>query len=422
MSNQLLNFLESSYTPYHAVENIRALLTENGFVPLRETEDWQIVENGKYFVERAGALIAFTVGNLDRFSFKIVASHTDSPALKIKENAVMKVESYEKLNVEKYGGGIWYTFFDRPLKVAGRIVTETNGRLKAQTVVSEYTVTIPSVAIHQNREVNDKFSVNLQNDLCPLLALQGGGNDYLTALSEEKIVDGDLYLVSGDMPYLFGLNEEFVASPRIDNLTSVFASVLALLSHAESSGICVAACFNSEEIGSRTFAGADGDLLENALRRIAASLKLDETEYFKALASSFSLSVDNAHALHPNHPEKCDPTSRPTLGGGVAIKKHAHGAYATDGLSAAVVKQIFQKAGVKVQSFFNRSDMQSGGTLGILSLSHLGVPTADIGLAQLAMHSANECFAKKDFEELVNGLTAYYSSDILFEEDGVKIL
>lgn len=422
MSNQLMNFLESSYTAYHAVENTRHFLLENGFIPLSETEDWSLSENGKYFVEREGSIIAFTLGNLDTFHFKIVASHTDSPALKVKENAVQKVEAYEKLNVEKYGGGIWYTFFDRPLKVAGRIVTEENGVLKTKTVASDYTLTIPSVAVHQNRGVNDGFAVNAQVDLSPLLALQGGEADYLASLTEEKILDADLFLVAADLPYSFGLNGEFIASPRIDNLTSVFASVLALASHAKSGGVCVAACLDSEEIGSRTLTGAGGDFLENTLRRITSVLKFDETEYFKALASSFCFSVDNAHAVHPNHPEKCDPTSRPVLGGGVTIKKHASGAYTTDGVSAAVAKKIFDKAGVKHQYFLNRSDVQSGSTLGCISLSHVGVKSVDIGLAQLAMHSANECFAKKDFDEMVNGLTAYYSSDILFTEEGVKIV
>ncbi|MBQ8320326.1 MAG: M18 family aminopeptidase [Clostridia bacterium] len=421
MSNQLMQFLESSYTAYHAVENVRAMLLQNGFSPLLETEDWILEENGKYFVERGGAIIAFTVGDLDRFTFKLVASHTDSPALKLKENAVQKVEAYQKLNVEKYGGGIWYTFFDRPLKIAGRIVAEENGVLKTKTVLSDYALTIPSVAIHQNRNANESFAVNAQVDLSPLFALAGEENDLLSSLYQGSVLDADLFLVPADMPYSFGVNGEFLASPRIDNLTSVFSSVLALTSHAPSHGICVAACLDGEEIGSRVLAGAGSDFLENVLRRIASSFKFDETEYFKALASSFCISLDNGHAVHPNHPEKCDPTSRPVLGGGVLIKKHASGAYTSDGVSSAIVKKIFDTAGVKHQYFLNRSDVQSGSTLGAISLSHIGVTSVDLGLAQLAMHSASECFAKKDFEELVNGLTAYYSSDIEFEGDEIKI-
>jgi aspartyl aminopeptidase len=302
MSRQLTEFLQNSYTAYHAVENARELLLANGFIKLAETEDWEVCENGKYFVEREGAIIAFHVGSLDQFNFKIVASHTDSPALKIKENAVMKSDGYEKLSVEKYGGGIWHTFFDRPLKVAGRLVVEDDGVLKTETVASDYLLTIPSVAIHQNRSVNEGFAINAQVDLCPLLSLVGGEKDYLASLTDKAIVEKDLYLVPADTPYTFGVNGEFIASPRIDNLTSVLSSLLALISHAPAHGICVAACLDAEEIGSRTLSGAASDFLENTLRRLALSFKFDEAEYFKALASSFCVSLDNAHAAHPNHP------------------------------------------------------------------------------------------------------------------------
>ncbi|MBQ8374733.1 MAG: M18 family aminopeptidase, partial [Clostridia bacterium] len=407
MVSQLIDFLKSSYTAYQAVENAKAYLSENGFVALPETDDWNLEENGKYFIERGGSsLIAFCVGNLDEFSFKIIASHSDSPALKLKENALQRVENYEKLNAEPYGGGVWYSFFDRPLKIAGRIVKRENGALKCETVVSDYTLTIPSQAIHINREANEKFAVNAQADLAPLLSLSGGEN-YLSALCGGEAISYDLYLVNADAPYTFGLNGEFIASPRIDNLTSVFSSVQALCSSAQSGGISMAAIFDSEEIGSRTAQGAGGDLLETVLKRIAYSLKLDENEFYKAIASSFMISLDNAHALHPNHPEKSDPTNKTLMGGGVVIKSHANKAYATDALSAAIVKTVFTNAGVKYQTFFNRSDMRSGSTLGVIAQSRTSILCADLGLAQLAMHSANECFAKSDFEELVNGLTAF---------------
>jgi aspartyl aminopeptidase len=235
------------------------------------------------------------------------------------------------------------------------------------------------------------------------------------------VVSYDLYAVNADRPYTFGLNGEFLASPRIDNLTSVYSSLESLIAHAQSGGICVAACLDNEEVGSQTLQGAGGDFLENILRRIAYSLKVDDNEYYKALASSFLISLDNAHAMHPNHPEKCDPTNKTVLGGGVVIKSHGNKAYTTDALSSAVVKRIFDKAGVKYQTFFNRSDMRSGGTLGAISLSHVGILSADLGLAQLAMHSACECFAKADYAQLIDGLTAYYSSEILVTEEGVKI-
>ena len=418
----LLDFLKNSLTAYHACENAKARLVENGFSPLKETEDWELSEDGKYFVERGGALVAFTVGGLDNFSYKIVASHVDSPALKLKENPVQKSAFYATLNVETYGGGVWYSFFDRPLRIAGRVVKSENGRVYSETVTSPCLLSVPSLAVHQNRGVNDGFAVNAQTDLSPLLSLNGGEADWLERIAGDgKTMGYDLYLVNADSPYFFGAEDEFLASPRIDNLTSVCASLDALLSKADSDGICVAAFLNHEEIGSRTTQGADGDFLENALRRIAYALRFDDNEYYKALASSFLLSADNAHAVHPNHPEKADPTNKTVLGGGVAIKAHANGAYITDALAAATVRTIFDKAGVKHQNFFNRSDMRSGSTLGVAALTRMGVAGADIGLAQLAMHSACECFAKEDYAELVNGLTAFYSSDLLADGNGFLV-
>ncbi len=420
---RLKQFLKNSYTAYHATENVQKRLEENGFVFLSETDDWILNEGGKYYTVRGGSsIIAFTVGSLDKFSFKIVATHTDSPALKLKENALLKTGAYCKLNVETYGGGIWYSFFDRPLKLAGRIVTEEDGMLRATTVTSPFSVCIPSVAVHQNRGVNASFSVNEQTDLLPLFALDSENADLLSSWTSGKVFSYDLFVVPDATPANFGVNDEFLSAPRIDNLSSVYASVEGLLSHAESSGISLAVALDNEEVGSRTLQGAGGDFLENTLRRIASALKFDDIEYYKALASSFLISLDNAHALHPNHPEKCDPTNRVVMGGGVVIKSHADKAYTTDALSSATMKKIFEKAGVKYQTFFNRSDMKSGGTLGAISLSHVGVLSVDLGLAQLAMHSACECIAVTDLDELVTALTAFYSSDVIVCDNCVTVL
>lgn len=414
MLNGLKNFLKNSYTAYHAVDNAKSILQENGFTPLHEGDDWSIEEGGKYYVERSGcALLAFTVGNLDQFSFKIAAAHVDFPALKIKENPVMKTGPYEKLNVETYGGGLWYTFFDCPLKVAGRIITEEDGILKSEHVVSDYCVTIPSLAIHQNRGANDNFSVNAQIDLLPLLSASGVGAEWLDKLTTKQVVARELFLTNADEPYTFGVNNEFMASPRVDDLTGVYAILQALTSHAtESGGICIGAFFDNEEIGSHTSQGAAGDFLETALRRITYTLKLDENELYKALASSMLISVDNAHGLHPNHPETAGPTNKALLGGGVVVKHHAGKAYTTDALSAAIIQTVCARAGVKYQTFFNRSDVRSGSTLGVLSQARISMPAVDIGLAQLAMHSACESFAIADFAELQTALTAFFSSTI----------
>ena len=420
----LTEFLKNSFTSYHVCENAKKLLLENGFQPLYEEDDWAISEDGKYFVERSGALIAFTIGALDDFSYKIIASHTDSPALKLKENPLQKSPLYATLNTETYGGGIWYSFFDRALKIAGRVIVKDNDRLYEKTVVSPFNVRLPSVAIHQNRSANEGFSVNAQVDLAPLLALSENVENMQTLISKiagEEVLSYDLYLVNADMPYSFGINNEFLASPRIDNLTSVYASLSALVKEGARRGVCVAACMDNEEMGSLTAQGADGDFMETVLRRIAYSLRFDDMEYYKALANSFLLSVDNAHASHPNHPEKSDPTNKTALGGGVVIKNHANRAYVTDALSSAVVKTIFDNANVRYQTFFNRSDVRSGSTLGSIALRHTSMAGADIGLPQLAMHSACECFAKADYAELTNGIFAFYACTLTREEDGFRI-
>ena len=424
MNNVLTDFLKNSLTPFHVTANAAEMLEEGGFVRLYETTDWSLCEGGKYYLIRGGSLIAFTVGSLDDFSYKIVASHTDSSALKLKENPIRKTENYATLNVEKYGTGIWYSFFDRPLKIAGRVVRRIGGMLKEETVTSPFLVTIPSLAIHQNREVNDKFAVNPQVDLQPLCALlneECSAEDVLHSIVGEHALAYDLFLVNADLPYTFGANNEFLASPRIDNLTSVCATLEALFAHAESNGVCVAALLNNEEVGSVSTEGADSDFLENTLRRIAYALRFDDNEYYKALAGSFMLSADNAHAVHPNHPEKSDPTNRCLLGNGIVIKTHAGKAYTTDAVCSAIAKTVFDNAEIKHQSFYNRSDMKSGGTLGVLSQRHLGVLCADIGIAQLAMHSACECIAIEDYDALKKGLAAFFASTIHFNGETVTV-
>lgn len=401
-------FLEKSLSPYHAVQNAAELLAEHGFVPLAEGEPWDLKKGGSYYTVRGGSLIAFRLGGGD---FKIIASHTDSPCFKLKETPAICGE-FTRLNTEPYGSGIWYTFFDRPLKIAGRVIKEENGVLRSHLYTGESTLSIPSLAVHQNREVNEKFSPDLQTDL-PLYAL--GAQTF-----SPDAVSYDLFLSCAEKPFFYGADNEFLSSPRLDNLTGVYSSLEAL-QKSGAKGTCVAACLESEEIGSRTYAGAGSDFLKNVLFRISAACNRTETEHLCSLARSISISLDNAHSLHPNHPEKCDPTNRAVMGGGVAIKVHAGGAYTTDALTSAAIKTVFGRAGVKYQTFFNRSDMRSGSTLGAISLGQAGVPSVDLGLAQLAMHSAVETIAKDDFTELVRGLTAFYESEIRVECDNVLV-
>ena len=425
MIHGLTDYLARSLTPYHATQEAISILSNNGFVVLDETEDWDLQVGGKYVVVRGGSsFIAFTIGNLDRFCYKIVAAHTDSPCLKLKENPVKKDGAYATLNVETYGGFNWQTFLDRPLQIAGRVVKDVNGKLVQETVTSSFKVTIPTLAIHQNRDVNNGATLNPQVDLLPLYALDSeeiATERLLQKIGGDGVVSFDLSLVNADMPYTFGVNDEFIASPRIDNLTSVYAGIYSLLSRPQSQGVCVVACLDHEEVGSRSPQGADGEFVPTVLKRIAACLRFDESEYYKALASSFLVSADNAHAMHPNHPEKCDPTNKTLLGGGIAIKQHCSKMYITEGVSSAVLKKIFAKAGVKYQNFFNRSDMKSGSTLGWYLQRTLGTIGADIGIAQLAMHSACECFAKADFDALVGGLEGFFNSEIVYGKDGVTV-
>lgn len=411
---KLIEFLGKSYTAYQATENACKLLKKSGFTALKENERWEIKEGGKYYVVRGGsALIAFTVGKGDKF--KIIASHTDSPCLKLKESPITATEKFRKLNVETYGGGIWYSFFDRPLKLAGRLVKEQNGALVAENYVSDFNVIIPSVAVHMQRDVNEKFAPNPQVDLLPLLGMSE--TDFAALLGNP--LSYDLYLVSAETPFENGVNNEFVSAPRIDNLSSVYSSLEALIAAENQYGICVAACLDSEEVGSHTRQGAGGDFLKATLRRIAEARGLNETDFYRAASESFLVSLDNAHSVHPNHPEKCDPTNRAIMGGGVVIKGHAGGAYTTDALTSAIIKKILDGAGVKYQNFYNRSDMRSGGTLGAISLGQISIPSADLGLAQLAMHSAVETVAASDYAELLNGLRAFYNSNLKIDENKI---
>ena len=413
--NGLINFLNTSYTAYQAVENAAAYLKSNGFEELFESEPWQLLEGGKYFVTRnGGSMIAFRYSK--EGAYKVIASHTDPPCLKLKEHAALSDNTFTRLNTEPYGGGLWYTFFDRPLKLAGRIVREEEGKLVSKNYVSEFCVVLPSLAIHQNREANEKFAPNLQTEL-PLLAL--GKHDF------DEILGGatayDLFAVPDVAPFASGTCGDLLSSPRIDNLTSVFCSIYSLAFANATNGTLLAACLEAEEIGSRTRGGAGSDFLQTVLERIAQQQGRTLEELARAYASSMLISLDNAHSLHPNHPEKCDLTNRAVMGGGIVIKGHAGGAYTTDGMTSAIVKKIFARAGVKYQTFYNRSDVRSGSTLGAIAIGHVSMMAVDLGLAQLAMHSAVETLAKSDYIELEKALIAFYESKIAVCGDSVTV-
>lgn len=404
---KLMNHIKKSYTAYHAVSQSVEELEKDGFKPLEETAEWKIERGEKYYVIRDGsAMIAFDVGQKSG-GFRIVASHTDSPCLKVKGNAVIAANGYTKLNVERYGGGLYYSWLDIPLKLAGRAVTydPQSGKICSKNMVSDYTSVIPSLAIHFQRDANSSFTLNPQIDLQPVVSLDPA----FCLEDEDGVIEKDLFLVNAAEPYLAGAAEELLIAPRLDNLTSVFASVEALTNGGGEMGISMIYLADNEEIGSRTKQGAGSDFLRTTMARVAHALgeSID-----LLLPRSFLVSCDNAHAIHPNHPEKSDTTEPVHLGGGVVIKHHANQNYTTDAFSSAVLKAILQRAKVPYQDFYMRADMPCGGTLGAISSSQVSIRSVDIGLAQLAMHSATETMAAADYNTLVRALAAFFAASI----------
>ncbi len=405
--------LYKSKTAYHAVKNAAEILDENGFLRLNENNDFKIEKGGKYYIIRNdSALIAFTVGKKSSEYYKIIASHTDSPCFKVKFGKNPVSDGVAKIAVEQYGGGLRYTWFDRPLKLAGRLCGEKNGKIYSTLYTSEENYVIPSVAIHFRRNANEGFAVNPQIDCQPLYSLNADANILKSNLEKAfngKLLDADLYLVSDDKPFSAGANNELLCAPRIDNLTSCFSSIFALLNASNEIYTNVIYLADNEEIGSRTEQGAASKYLYDTLERINNSLEYTKEAFLKSLAKSFMVSCDNAHAVHPNHPELSDTLNEVTLSCGVVIKHHANKNYTTDGMTAAYFKNILQKNDIPYSDFYMRSDMPCGGTLGTISSSQVSIKSVDIGIAQLAMHSALETISADDYDRMISALTAFFN-------------
>ncbi len=406
----LQQFLNSSYTAYHTVANAQGILQKHGFTELTLGSPWHLARGGKYYVIRNGSsIVAFSVGAGNFFS--VCESHTDSPAFKVKGSKVATGESANRLNVEKYGGGLWHTFMDRPMKVAGRLITEqADGSLKQTLVASKYNVIMPSVAIHLNPSANESLSLNAQTDMQPLFGQ--GEQDLYSSLTDEKVVDGDLYVVPAADSFLAGANGEFLCSARLDNLTSVYAQIQALVG-CNPCGIAVCACLDNEEVGSGTVQGSP-NFINDVLHCICNGLDLNQTEELHARERGLVVSVDNGHGLHPAHSELADPLYKTILNGGIIIKHHVN--YSTDGMSAAILKKIMNDAQVKYQESFNKSDVRCGTTLGLATSRALGMKTVDIGIPQLAMHSACETCGLADVEQMQKCLAAVWQSNLLGAE------
>lgn len=409
-TEKLLDFIEKSPTAFQAVDEMQKRLTENGFEVLSEKEYWKLIPGGKYLVTRNNsALIAFCIPEKESRVFHIMASHSDSPSFKIKENPEIKVDnSYVKLNVEKYGGMLMAPWFDRPLSVAGRVIIRRNGGLKEKLInIKRDLVMIPNLAIHMNREANNGVSYNPQKDLQPLFAVGNTDRTLLeiiaeqTGVKKEDIISHDLFLYNRMPGTIWGADKEFVSSARLDDLQCAFASMEGLLRAQNHESISVHCVMDNEEVGSGTKQGAASTFLKDTLLRINMGLGRTYEEYLMTLAGSFMVSADNAHALHPNYTDKTDPTNHPVLNKGIVIKFNANQKYCTDAVSAAIFKELCTKAGVPYQTFVNRSDIAGGSTLGNISNTQVPMNTVDIGLPQLAMHSPYETAGVKDTEYLV---------------------
>lgn len=427
IARELIDFIHESPTNYHAVLNIKKQLMENGFKQLFSGEAWHIEKGGKYFVTKNhSSLYAFIPGegNIAEEGFKLVCAHSDSPTFRIKPNAEMPVEGkYLKLNTEVYGGPIMYTWFDRPLSMAGRVMTKSDKPLKPATQFVNFKrpiLIIPHLAIHFNRAVNDQGNpLSKQKDMLPVLCMineKFEKDNFLLKLiasemqvNPEDILDFDLTLYEYEKGCLVGLNNEFISSGKLDDLAMVHAGLQGLINSRPCKKTKVLAIFDNEEVGSGTKQGAGSPILRTILERIVFNLGGSQEDLYRAIHNSFMISADMAHALHPNYAEKHDPTNHPVMNGGPVIKINANQKYITDGDSAAVFETICSMAQVPCQKFVNHSDMAGGSTLGNILLGQMEMRGVDIGNPMWAMHSVRETAGVLDHEYIIKALTTYYN-------------
>ena len=435
-AERILNLIEKSPTAFQVIENAGNILEENGFSELKESEIWSLQAGGRYYVKRNGSsLIAFTVPRPDYKGFRIIASHSDSPCPKLKENPEIKSKDYVRLNVEKYGGMLLAPWFDRPLSIAGRIIVRDDsipsGIRSIPVDLDKDVAVIPSLAIHFNKEANSGYSYSFQKDMLPIVSAvnESGadrdekGNSTIMSLiageagvEEENIIGHDLCMYIREKGTVWGMNDEFIGSSRLDDQGCVWCTLDGFADAVKSESECfdrpefikMLCIFDNEEVGSRTRQGADSDFLEKLIARINDNLNRSSEEYYTAYANSFMISADNAHALHPAHTDKSDPVTAPKMNGGIVIKYSARQSYTTDGMSSAFVRRICEDSGIPYQTFVNHSDEPGGSTLGNISNSHVSVSTADIGLPQLAMHSAYEVAGADDAASLRAFAKAFY--------------
>ena len=443
---ELLQFINKSKSMYHAVSNIKEILSEHGYQELKEQEEFHLVLGGKYFVTRNDSTIAaFELPEGQIHGFHIIAAHSDSPTFKVKENPEMKSEGYIRLNTEKYGGMIMNSWLDRPLSVAGRIALKENGKIITKLVdVDRDLLVIPSVAIHMNRDANSGMNYDASVDTVPLFAETpwSDGNHAQNICGKTEIVETnqkiscgkstteqpsfigevaksagvqadeilghDLFLYVRQEGRVIGANSEYILSPKLDDLQCAFAAVQAMVNSKPENYINITTIFDNEEVGSGTRQGADSTFFDDLLTRIMESLGKNKSWLIQMIVDSFMISADNAHAVHPNHPEHADSNNRPYMNRGIVLKYHGGQKYTTDAYSAAVIKDLCGRAGVPYQVFTNKSNKIGGSTLGNISQAHVSIASADIGLPQLAMHSAVETGGVRDTEYAVKMFEEFY--------------
>lgn len=392
IATELIQFIKTSPSAFHAVDTMKKEFLANGFTALAENERWNLKAGGQYFVTRNdSSIIAFSIPQNGFNGMRIMASHSDSPSFKIKENPEMEVKKhYIKLNVERYGGMIFAPWFDRDL------------------------VMIPNLAIHMNREVNSGYKYNAQKDMLPLYGMSTAKDTFMETVagaahvSTDDILGHDLFLYNRESARIWGADEEFISAPQLDDLQCAFSSMKGFLYGEKNNYLALHCVFDNEEVGSGTKQGAASTFLRDTLQRIHEVLGYDCEDYRIHLANSLMFSADNAHAVHPNHTDMADPTNRPYLNGGIVLKFNANQKYCTDAVSAAMFRDICNQADVPVQTFTNRSDIAGGSTLGNISNTQVALNTVDIGLPQLAMHSPYETAGVKDTEYLVRAAQEFF--------------
>ena len=419
----LMDFLDASRSVYHTVAYISEILDQAGYTHLPEGDDWTLEDGGKYYITRnMCTVIAFRIPHGEPAGFLLSASHSDRPSFKIKENGELE-SKYIRLSTERYGGMLMAPWLDRPLSVAGRVMVETPTGVKMKLVdIDKDLMIIPNVAIHMNRKINDGYAYNPATDTIPLLGdrdVKGMFGRMIADQAQGRILGHDLFLYLRQKSTVWGIEQEFISSQALDDLQCAWACLQGFLNASESGSVPMYCLFDSEEVGSRSVSGADSTMLTSTMNRIARYL---DANLARMMSQSFLVSADNAHAIHPNHPELADPNNAPVMNGGIVVKFNASQRYTTDAVAAAVFRSVCNRADVPTQTYYNRPDIPGGSTLGYVSLTHVSVPTADIGLAQLAMHSCYETAGVQDSLYLEKAMTTYFSSTLTVTGDGEYII